>query len=404
MRKQMKNSSKDMQINKEELIQAILEEGEETELADNESEESESYEADSYEDVTMQEEDFDYDQEFISELDETIAFEKELTSEDEMSSDDGVSSEEDEFDENEVETDDPIKQYLKEIGRFPLLTAEEEADLAKKVEAGKEAEEKLASSKKISAKERARLNKIIDTAKQARNTLSECNLRLVVSIAKRYVSRGLTFLDLCQEGNLGLMKAVDKFDWRRGYKFSTYATWWIKQSVTRAIADQSRTIRIPVHMVETINKMHRAMRILTQENGREPSVKELAVFLEIEENKVREIMEVERDPSSLEMPVGEEEESSLGDFIEDEKSLKPEEITERRMLQQDIDKVLANLSPKEATIIELRYGLHGNKPCTLEELGKIFGVTRERIRQIESAALRKMRTRPIEERFERGYL
>ncbi len=403
MRKQMKNSSKDMQISKEELIQAILEEGEETELADNESEESESYEADSYEDVTMQEEDFDYDQEFISELDETIAFEKELTSEDEMSSDDGVSSEEDEFDENEVETDDPIKQYLKEIGRFPLLTAEEEADLAKKVEAGKEAEEKLASSKKISAKERARLNKIIDTAKQARNTLSECNLRLVVSIAKRYVSRGLTFLDLCQEGNLGLMKAVDKFDWRRGYKFSTYATWWIKQSVTRAIADQSRTIRIPVHMVETINKMHRAMRILTQENGREPSVKELAVFLEIEENKVREIMEVERDPSSLEMPVGEEEESSLGDFIEDEKSLKPEEITERRMLQQDIDKVLANLSPKEATIIELRYGLHGNKPCTLEELGKIFGVTRERIRQIESAALRKMRT-PARGKVLRGYL
>ena len=403
MRKQMKNSSKDMQINKEELIQAILEEGEETELADNESEESESYEADSYEDVTMQEEDFDYDQEFISELDETIAFEKELTSEDEMSSDDSMSSEEDEFDENEVETDDPIKQYLKEIGRFPLLTAEEEADLAKKVEAGKEAEEKLASSKKISAKERARLNKIIDTAKQARNTLSECNLRLVVSIAKRYVSRGLTFLDLCQEGNLGLMKAVDKFDWRRGYKFSTYATWWIKQSVTRAIADQSRTIRIPVHMVETINKMHRAMRILTQENGREPSVKELAVFLEIEENKVREIMEVERDPSSLEMPVGEEEESSLGDFIEDEKSLKPEEITERRMLQQDIDKVLANLSPKEATIIELRYGLHGNKPCTLEELGKIFGVTRERIRQIESAALRKMRT-PARGKVLRGYL
>ena len=403
MRKQMKNSSKDMQINKEELIQAILEEGEETELADNESEESESYEADSYEDVTMQEEDFDYDQEFISELDETIAFEKELTSEDEMSSDDSMSSEEDEFDENEVETDDPIKQYLKEIGRFPLLTAEEEADLAKKVEAGKEAEEKLASSKKISAKERARLNKIIDTAKQARNTLSECNLRLVVSIAKRYVSRGLTFLDLCQEGNLGLMKAVDKFDWRRGYKFSTYATWWIKQSVTRAIADQSRTIRIPVHMVETINKMHRAMRILTQENGREPSVKELADFLEIEENKVREIMEVERDPSSLEMPVGEEEESSLGDFIEDEKSLKPEEITERRMLQQDIDKVLANLSPKEATIIELRYGLHGNKPCTLEELGKIFGVTRERIRQIESAALRKMRT-PARGKVLRGYL
>ena len=403
MRKQMKNSSKDMQINKEELIQAILEEGEETELADNESEESESYEADSYEDVTMQEEDFDYDQEFISELDETIAFEKELTSEVEMSSDDGVSSEEDEFDENEVETDDPIKQYLKEIGRFPLLTAEEEADLAKKVEAGKEAEEKLASSKNISAKERAGLNKIIDAAKQARNTLSECNLRLVVSIAKRYVSRGLTFLDLCQEGNLGLMKAVDKFDWRRGYKFSTYATWWIKQSVTRAIADQSRTIRIPVHMVETINKMHRAMRILTQENGREPSVKELAVFLEIEENKVREIMEVERDPSSLEMPVGEEEESSLGDFIEDEKSLKPEEITERRMLQQDIDKVLANLSPKEATIIELRYGLHGNKPCTLEELGKIFGVTRERIRQIESAALRKMRT-PARGKVLRGYL
>ena len=402
MRKQIKNSSKDMH-NKEELIQAILEEGEETELADNESEESESYEADSYEDVTMQQEDFDYDQEFISELDETIAFEKELTSEDEMSSDDAMSSEEDEFDENDVETDDPIKQYLKEIGRFPLLTAEEEADLAKKVEAGKEAEEKLASSKKISAKERARLNKIIDTAKQARNTLSECNLRLVVSIAKRYVSRGLTFLDLCQEGNLGLMKAVDKFDWRRGYKFSTYATWWIKQSVTRAIADQSRTIRIPVHMVETINKMHRAMRILTQENGREPSVKELADFLEIEENKVREIMEVERDPSSLEMPVGEEEESSLGDFIEDEKSLKPEEITERRMLQQDIDKVLANLSPKEATIIELRYGLHGNKPCTLEELGKIFGVTRERIRQIESAALRKMRT-PARGKVLRGYL
>lgn len=219
MRKQIKNSSKDMH-NKEELIQVVLEDAE---LSENGLEENDSYE-DSYDDVTEQE-DFDYDQEFISELDETIAFEKGLTSEDEMSSDDAMSSEEDEFDENEVETDDPIKQYLKEIGRFPLLTAEEEADLAKKVEAGKEAEAKLASSKKISAKERARLNKIIDTAKQARNTLSECNLRLVVSIAKRYVSRGLTFLDLCQEGNLGLMKAVDKFDWRRGYKFSTYATW-----------------------------------------------------------------------------------------------------------------------------------------------------------------------------------
>ena len=401
MRKQMKNSSKDMH-NKEEFLQAVLEEGEDAELSENGLEENDSNE-DSFEDVTEQEEDFDYDREFISELDETIEFEKELTSEVEMSTDESISSEEDEFDENEIETSDPIRQYLKEIGRFPLLTAEEEADLAKKVEAGKEAEEKLASSKKISAKERARLNKIIDTAKQARNTLSECNLRLVVSIAKRYVSRGLTFLDLCQEGNLGLMKAVDKFDWRRGYKFSTYATWWIKQSVTRAIADQSRTIRIPVHMVETINKMHRAARILTQENGREPSVKELADFLEIEENKVREIMEVERDPSSLEMPVGEEEESSLGDFIEDEKSLKPEEITERRMLQQDIDKALANLSPKEARIIELRYGLHGNKPCTLEELGKIFGVTRERIRQIESAALRKLRV-PSKGKVLRGYL
>lgn len=263
-----------------------------------------------------------------------------------------------------VSVDDPVRMYLKEIGRVALLTAEEEVDLAKRIEAGDE---------------------------EARRKLAEANLRLVVSIAKRYVGRGMLFLDLIQEGNLGLLKAVEKFDYRKGYKFSTYATWWIRQAITRAIADQARTIRIPVHMVETINKLMRISRQLLQEYGREPSIEEIAEAMGMTEDKVREILKIAQEPVSLETPIGEEEDSHLGDFIEDEDVLAPVDAVSFYLLKEQLEDVLGTLTPREERVLRLRFGLDDGRPRTLEEVGQEFGVTRERIRQIEAKALRKLR-------------
>ena len=263
-----------------------------------------------------------------------------------------------------VAVDDPVRMYLKEIGRVPLLTAEEEIQLAKRMENGDE---------------------------EAKQRLCEANLRLVVSIAKRYVGRGMLFLDLIQEGNLGLIKAVDKFNWRKGFKFSTYATWWIRQAITRSIADQARTIRIPVHMVETINKLMRIQRQLIQEYGREPTPEEIAKEMEITEEKVREIIKIAQEPVSLETPIGEEEDSHLGDFIPDEDVPAPAEAAAFSMLKEQLVEVLDTLTDREQKVLELRFGLEDGRPRTLEEVGKRFDVTRERIRQIEAKALRKLR-------------
>ena len=254
--------------------------------------------------------------------------------------------------------------YLKEIGKVPLLSGDEEIELARLMQEGDEA---------------------------AKKRLSEANLRLVVSIAKRYVGRGMLFLDLIQEGNLGLMKAVEKFDYQKGFKFSTYATWWIRQSITRAIADQARTIRIPVHMVETINKLTRVSRMLLQENGREPTPEELAIAMEVPVERVREIQKIAQDPVSLETPIGEEEDSHLGDFIEDDKTQTPGDSVTFIMLKEQLLGVLDTLTPREEKVLRLRYGIDDGKPRTLEEVGKEFNVTRERIRQIEAKALRKLR-------------
>ncbi len=261
-------------------------------------------------------------------------------------------------------TDDSVKMYLKDIGQVPLLTSEEEKDLAERMSKGDE---------------------------EAKKRLSEANLRLVVSIAKRYVGRGMQFLDLIQEGNLGLMKAVDKFDHTKGFKFSTYATWWIRQSITRAIADQARTIRIPVHMVETINKTGRVVRQLMQTLGREPTPAEIAEEMGVPEEKVIEIQKIAQDPVSLETPIGEEEDSHLGDFIEDNSAASPAEKAESRMLREQLLQVLDTLTPRENEVLLMRYGLRDGRPKTLEEVGKEFNVTRERIRQIEAKALRKLR-------------
>ncbi len=264
----------------------------------------------------------------------------------------------------EVSMDDPVKMYLKDIGKVPLLQPDEETELAKRMMEGDELAKRL---------------------------LSEANLRLVVSIAKRYMGRGMQFLDLIQEGNLGLMKAVEKFDYQKGFKFSTYATWWIRQAITRAIADQARTIRIPVHMVETINKLIRESRRLLQELGREPLPEEIAVRMGITEERVREIQKIAQDPVSLETPIGEEEDSHLSDFIEDEKSTAPTDAVSYNMLKEQLIGILDTLTPREEKVLRLRYGLDDGKPRTLEEVGKEFNVTRERIRQIEAKALRKLR-------------
>jgi len=263
-----------------------------------------------------------------------------------------------------ISIDDPVRMYLKEIGRVPLLTAEEEVALAKQMEAGDE---------------------------EAQRRLAEANLRLVVSIAKRYVGRGMLFLDLIQEGNLGLIKAVEKFDYNKGYKFSTYATWWIRQAITRAIADQARTIRIPVHMVETINKLIRVQRQLLQELGRDPAPEEIAEVMEISVERVREIMKIAQEPVSLETPIGEEEDSHLGDFIEDHDAPAPAEVASFMLLKEQLEEVLDTLTAREEKVLRLRFGLDDGRARTLEEVGQNFGVTRERIRQIEAKALRKLR-------------
>ena len=263
-----------------------------------------------------------------------------------------------------VSVDDPVRMYLREIGKIPLLTYEEEADLAQKIVNGDE---------------------------ESKKKLAESNLRLVVSIAKKYVGRGMLFLDLIQEGNMGLIKAVEKFDYNKGFKFSTYATWWIRQAITRAIADQARTIRIPVHMVETINKLIRTSRQLLQQNGREPTPEEIAKEMEISVDKVMEIQKIAQDPVSLETPIGEEEDSHLGDFIQDEDSPAPQDSAAHTLLREQLEEVMDTLTPREAMVLKLRFGLEDGKARTLEEVGKQFDVTRERIRQIEAKALRKLR-------------
>ncbi|MBS4030209.1 MAG: RNA polymerase sigma factor RpoD [Clostridiales bacterium] len=275
-----------------------------------------------------------------------------------------------------VSVNDPVRMYLKEIGKIPLLTHNEEIELAKKMEAGEE---------------------------EAKRRLAEANLRLVVSIAKKYVGRGMLFLDLIQEGNLGLIKAVEKFDYRKGYKFSTYATWWIRQAITRAIADQARTIRIPVHMVETINKLIRVSRQLVQELGREPMPEEIAKIMGITEERVREILKIAQEPVSLETPIGEEDDSHLGDFIEDQDVQAPAEAAAFELLKEQLDDVLETLTPREKKVLKLRFGLDDGRSRTLEEVGQVFGVTRERIRQIEAKALRKLR-HPMRSKRLKDYL
>ena len=287
-------------------------------------------------------------------------------------------------------TSDLVRIYLREIGRVPLLTAEDEVELAKSIEAGLYAEEKLNSGFTLSAGDRADLEWLAADGVRGKQRLIEANLRLVVSIAKRYIGRGLVFLDLIQEGNLGLIRAVEKFDYTRGYKFSTYATWWIRQAITRAIADQARTIRVPVHMVETINKLARVQRQLHQELGREATAEELAAEMGVEPERVAEIQRIAQEPVSLQSPIGEEE-SDLGDFIEDADAVVPIEAAAFIMLQDQLDRVLCELSEREQRIIQLRFGLSDGHPRTLEEVGREFGVTRERIRQIESKTLAQLR-------------
>ncbi|EKE05675.1 MAG: hypothetical protein ACD_19C00182G0003 [uncultured bacterium] len=263
-----------------------------------------------------------------------------------------------------IESTDPVRQYLREIGRVTLLNAEEEIEYAKRYE---------------------------KADKRAKDKLTESNLRLVVSIAKKYIGRGLSLLDLIQEGNQGLIRAVEKYDWRKGFKFSTYATWWIRQAITRAIADQARTIRIPVHMVETINKLYRISRRLMQELGREPTPEEIGAEVELTADRVREIFKIAQETTSLEAPVGEDQESILGDFIPDESQLSPVDQASKQLLKDHLDEVLGTLTEREAKVLKLRFGLEGTKQMTLEEVGKVFGVTRERIRQIEAKALRKLK-------------
>lgn len=294
-----------------------------------------------------------------------------------------------------IRIDDPVRMYLKEIGRIPLLSADEEVNLAIRMEEGRYAKEQLAEIKEtgreIPDAERVQLEQMNEDGLQAKNKMIESNYRLVVSIAKRYVGRGMQFLDLIQEGNMGLIRAVDKFDYTKGFKFSTYATWWIRQAITRAVADQARTIRIPVHMVETINKLVRTQRQLVQELSREPTAQEIGEKMEISAERVQQIQRIAQEPISLEAPIGEEEDSSLGDFISDTNTLTPHETAVQEWIKKALDEVLETLTDREEKVLRLRYGLLDGKTHTLEEVGKEFGVTRERIRQIEGKALRKLR-------------
>ncbi len=314
-----------------------------------------------------------------------------------------------------VSVEDPVRMYLKEIGKVPLLSAEEEINLAQRMEEGNVATEKiqLLKARMEEAEDEAEkaeiqdeikaMQKDIDLGSDAKKRLAEANLRLVVSIAKRYVGRGMLFLDLIQEGNLGLIKAVEKFDYRKGYKFSTYATWWIRQAITRAIADQARTIRIPVHMVETINKLIRVSRQLLQELGREPSPEEIAAEMNMPVDRVREILKISQEPVSLETPIGEEEDSHLGDFIKDDNVPVPADAAAFTLLKEQLEEVLGTLTEREQKVLTLRFGLEDGRARTLEEVGKEFNVTRERIRQIEAKALRKLR-HPSRSRKLKDYL
>lgn len=300
--------------------------------------------------------------------------------------------------------DDPVRMYLKEIGKVDLLSPEEEVTLAERMQKGNEAAERIANEgDAIPAEERAQLEKDIKLGDRAKKRLAEANLRLVVSIAKRYVGRGMLFLDLIQEGNLGLIKAVEKFDSTKGFKFSTYATWWIRQSITRAIADQGRTIRIPVHLVESINRVKKTAGDLLHKNGREPTVEEIAAALDMEPDKVRELLQLSQEPISLETPVGEEEDAHLEDFIQDEDAGVPVDEAGRQLLRRELLHVLKSLTPREERVITLRFGLEDGRARTLEELGKEFNVTRERVRQIEAKALRKLR-HPSRAKLLRDYL
>jgi RNA polymerase primary sigma factor len=305
---------------------------------------------------------------------------------------------------DDVAVSDPVRMYLQEIGRVPLLTAQQEVELAMSMEAGIRSEEKLKEdAETLTEEERIILERASRLADRARKRLVEANLRLVVSIAKKYVGRGMSLLDLIQEGNLGLMRAVEKFDYRKGFKFSTYATWWIRQAVTRALADQGRTIRVPVHMVETINKLAQAQRALIQDLGRDPTIEEIAADLELEPEKVTELRRIAMDPVSLEAPLGEEGDSTLGDFVEDLEAEVPVEAASFKLLQQYLSLALEELNERERQVLIMRFGLDDGKVRTLEEVGDLFSVTRERVRQLETKALAKLRQPQRSKRLE-GYL
>ncbi|HSR30851.1 MAG TPA: RNA polymerase sigma factor RpoD [Anaerolineae bacterium] len=320
-----------------------------------------------------------------TELEEPVAEEEEAEEEE------TVESTAADIDLSAIDIDDSISLYLKEIGRIPLLTAEQEVSLAKRMEAGRNSMRQLSKNGKTNQEERKRLSDIVRDGKAAQEHLIKANSRLVVSVAKKYVGRGVPFLDLIQEGNIGLIRAVKKFDYRRGYKFSTYATWWIRQAVTRAIADQGRTIRVPVHMYEQINRLARVSRQLVQELGRDPTVEEIAEELGVSPKKVERTIKVSQRPLSLEMPVGEEDDSFLGDFIEDSDAPSPTDQASQQLLRDQIEDIFVSLTPREVRILQLRFGLVDGYSYTLEEVGKKFGVTRERIRQIEAQALGRLR-------------
>ena len=335
--------------------------------------------------------------EFIDgdELDEDEVLDDDLSDED-LDEEDSIAEEISQLEKtfanaSHAKINDPVKMYLKEIGQIPLLDPKEEPIIARQIQEGEQAKEDI-KNLDLSEEERKKLQKVIDEGENAKQTLISSNLRLVVSIAKKYVGRGMLFLDLIQEGNCGLIKAVEKFDYTKGFKFSTYATWWIRQSITRAIADQARTIRIPVHMVETINKLTRIQRQLVQDLGRDPLPEEIAEKMEnISAEKVREIQKIALDPVSLETPIGEEDDSHLGDFIEDKDTLSPDDYTNNQLLKDEINAVLQGLTEREEKVLRLRFGLLDGRTRTLEEVGKEFNVTRERIRQIEAKALRKLK-------------
>lgn len=374
---------------------------------------------DYFADIALGEEQFD---KIIETLEQSSVDILRITEGDEVDDEEIILTEEDEVDVENIDLsvpdgisiEDPVRMYLKEIGKVPLLSAEEEIELAQKMEAGAVAREKIAVLEKrvgtVDEKEKAEIKDEIkslqvdlEAGDEAKKRLAEANLRLVVSIAKRYVGRGMLFLDLIQEGNLGLIKAVEKFDYRKGYKFSTYATWWIRQAITRAIADQARTIRIPVHMVETINKLIRVSRQLLQELGREPTPEEIAEEMSLPVERVREILKISQEPVSLETPIGEEEDSHLGDFIQDDNVPVPADAAAFTLLKEQLVEVLGTLTEREQKVLRLRFGLDDGRARTLEEVGKEFNVTRERIRQIEAKALRKLR-HPSRSRKLKDYL